>query len=58
MTFAPLPEATWLNGEALQGNGVYARLKQTNSEIVSDKFVRYVPETFPPREADRWEKGG
>ena len=49
VTFTRLPEATKLNGEALRGDGIYARLKQTNSEVVPDSFVRYVPELFIPQ---------
>ena len=47
VTFARLPEATKVNGEPLQGDGVYARLKQTSSEVTPENFVRYVPELFP-----------
>ena len=48
VTYARLPETTKLNGDRLQGDGVYSRLKQTNSEAESEKFMRYVPEIFAP----------
>ena len=55
VTFARLPEATKVNGEPLQGDGVYARLKQTSSEVTPEGFVKYIPEVFapPPRLSHR-----
>ena len=47
VTFAQLPEATKLNGEALQGDGVYTRLVQTGAGSEPENFTRYTPELFP-----------
>ena len=45
--FTQLPEATQLNGEALQGDGVYTRLMQPNGGAEPENFIRYTPELFP-----------
>ena len=53
VTMGRLPTATWANGDPLQGEGKYSRLKVKIGQAVDPDFRVYVPMDWPSAEPDK-----
>ena len=47
VTKLQLPQATWLDGSAIEGAGTYSRRQNGQQRGDDEDFVRYVPEVLP-----------
>ena len=47
VTKLQLPQATWLDGSAIEGAGTYSRRQSGEQRGDDEDFVRYVPEVLP-----------